>query len=253
MGGGGSLLARLLLLLLAHTPLLGGTASDMGTIDLTGDSPVKRKSDPHSARAVASSGPARHAAASGDTRRWVVVEGDDCKDEFEADSAWRGIVAGGAPFEDAEFPAAKESIEGPPEKEVAASAAPAAEQRCRCGQVAKKSVVGKDTPNKGRPYFHCALRRCGFFNWADNQRRSWKNYDWKRFPSFVVVSDFGFSAEHLRQGGVGDCWFLSALAVVAERHDLIGKFLQHSACTLITCHQVLHPDPWQCVESTENL
>ena len=33
----------------------------------------------------------------------------------------------------------------------------------------------------------------------------------------------GFRAEDLRQGGVGDCWFMSALAVVAERHDLIAR------------------------------
>ena len=33
----------------------------------------------------------------------------------------------------------------------------------------------------------------------------------------------GFRAEDLRQGGVGDCWFMSALAVVAQRHDLIAR------------------------------
>ena len=38
-----------------------------------------------------------------------------------------------------------------------------------------------------------------------------------------MVSDYGFRAEDLRQGGVGDCWFMSALAVVAQRHDLIAQ------------------------------
>ena len=48
--------------------------------------------------------------------------------------------------------------------------------------------------------------------------------EWARLPPELnIVSDFGFRAEDLRQGGVGDCWFMSALAVVAQRHDLIAK------------------------------
>ena len=42
----------------------------------------------------------------------------------------------------------------------------------------------------------------------------------------AIVSDFGFRAQDLTQGGVGDCWFMSALAVVADRHDLIARKLQ---------------------------
>jgi len=33
----------------------------------------------------------------------------------------------------------------------------------------------------------------------------------------------------IQQGGVGDCWFLSALAVVAQRHDLIAKLFTDTA------------------------
>jgi hypothetical protein len=41
-----------------------------------------------------------------------------------------------------------------------------------------------------------------------------------------LVTDFGFRAGDLQQGGVGDCWFMSALAVVAARHDLISRLFE---------------------------
>eukprot|EP00854_Cymbomonas_tetramitiformis_P000887 gene887-1385_t len=64
------------------------------------------------------------------------------------------------------------------------------------------------------------------------------NFSWRRFPAFVLVSDFGFSATDLRQGGVGDCWFLSALAVVAERHDLVARLFAETAVTPSGCYCV---------------
>ena len=50
------------------------------------------------------------------------------------------------------------------------------------------------------------------------------------------MSDFGFRAADLRQGGVGDCWFLSALAVIAERHDLIARLFTDTAPNAAGCY-----------------
>ena len=51
---------------------------------------------------------------------------------------------------------------------------------------------------------------------------------WYRFGphnGHALVNSSGFRAEDLVQGKVGDCWFLSALAVVAEREDLISRLI----------------------------
>ena len=50
--------------------------------------------------------------------------------------------------------------------------------------------------------------------------------------SLPLVSDYGFRAEDLLQGGVGDCWFMSALAVVAARHDLISRLFEMPSSAL---------------------
>jgi calpain-15 len=61
---------------------------------------------------------------------------------------------------------------------------------------------------------------------------------WQRLPNYVVVTDFGFNPNDLLQGGVGDCWFLSALAVVAQRHDLIARLFVDTAPSRVGCYQL---------------
>ncbi|KAI8852372.1 hypothetical protein BC829DRAFT_384962 [Chytridium lagenaria] len=52
--------------------------------------------------------------------------------------------------------------------------------------------------------------------------------EWKRFGmsnGYCVVNKAGFRPDDVCQGGVGDCWFMSAMAVVAEREKLITQLL----------------------------
>ena len=116
----------------------------------------------------------------------------------------------------AHLPTTSEPPPPPPPQPPAPPPQPAAPPRCKCGVDANKATVKSETPNKGRLYFHCASRTCGFFAWADGDpsqpsrgpsTKSSAPLAWSRFPMLPVVSDFGFRAADLRQGGVGDCWF----------------------------------------------
>ena len=54
----------------------------------------------------------------------------------------------------------------------------------------------------------------------------------------TLILEYLVGLQHLRQGGVGDCWFLSALAVVAERHDLIAKLFKDTASNAAGCYNI---------------
>ena len=155
---------------------------------------------------------------------------------------WRNVVGRSTVWTDPSFPPNQLSIDGPSRAPAPGSTVEAGKTPpvCRCKTEASRSAVKGDTPNKGRPYFHCSSRKCGFFLWADGEQRSQarKRLSWSRFPSLPIVTDFGFSAADLRQGGVGDCWFLSALAVVAERHDLIASLFSSTVTNSTGCYNI---------------
>ena len=183
---------------------------------------------------MAAAAPAPKRARLDAPREPTLLCGDDSELPFSDLRAYQKAVqeheAAGSQFVDTDFPAEQISIKGKEETTPAPAPTPLQPNvppQCRCGTAAAAAVVTSETPNKGRDYFRCPSRKCGFFAWADggfSKGGSAERLGWARMPrELAIVSDYGFRAEDLRQGGVGDCWFMSALAVVAERHDLIAR------------------------------
>ncbi|CAM9205249.1 unnamed protein product, partial [Ectocarpus fasciculatus] len=109
--------------------------------------------------------------------------------------------------------------------------------KCHCQKAARVRQVSKAGINQGRHFYSCgAVSRsieqgCKFFAWAENAPHSEraKRIQWRRFNGddgwCFVHPARGFRAEDVLQGGVGNCWFLSAVAVISERQDLMEKIL----------------------------
>lgn len=94
--------------------------------------------------------------------------------------------------------------------------------------------------------------QCRFFQWDDKHQQSsqiskqstnaWVHLlQWVRFesfPTFKLNHQGRFYPSDVKQGAMGDCWFLSALAVVAERQYLMEKIFPHQTFNEEGCYEV---------------
>jgi len=130
-------------------------------------------------------------------------------------------------FTDEEFPANMKSLCGsahsPDENEIAVP-------RCHCGLASSQMTVHRSRVNVGRKFWSCAKRLCKFFRWATREEwlipRGCLKFEWRRppkWPSFPSIVNGRFKARDIFQGRIGDCWFMSALSVLAQRQDLLEK------------------------------
>jgi len=160
---------------------------------------------------------------------------------------------------DPDFPPNKSSLDG--RKKSLHSDEEITKCPCRLPTMAK--TVQSDGPNYGRFYFCCGksqLRQklntegkkanicCKFFKWDDQNGSKGAGYDtryskmsWEFFGDnrkHVIVRNNSFSPDAVRQGAVGNCWFLSALALVAEKEYLVRQLLPHTELNEKGCYQV---------------
>jgi hypothetical protein len=88
---------------------------------------------------------------------------------------------------------------------------------------------------------------CNFFKWDPNgsvgatgYRTRYSLLLWQHFglENHCCLYQKSIDPSQVRQGAVGNCWFLSALAVVAEKPHLVRQLLPHDALNHVGCYQI---------------
>jgi UBA-like domain/GRF zinc finger len=146
-------------------------------------------------------------------------------DSSTVDAAIAQWQCSGQRFEDAAFPQTSVSIDGrapAAARTSSSSATPAAEVQCACRTAAKLCTVRKAGANQNRTFHSCNKRKCGFFQWCAAPpptqqacRLVWRLCEPPKFCLYKSLrGEPPFRPDDIRQGAVGDCWFLAGTATV---------------------------------------
>ena len=165
-----------------------------------------------------------------------VKDREDPQPEVKLCDAWRECYSQGTGvFIDPAFPPKSESLDGRREGNAQTTV------QCHCGMTAAAKTVQSDGPNYGRFYLACgrktnpyAPKKCDFFQWDPNgslgTNRRYEKLSWHSFGpmNHCCLYRKSMGPAQIRQGAVGNCWFLSALAVVAEKEYLLRRIVPHT-------------------------